>query len=97
MNIPARYATGYLGDIGVPINPAPMDFSAYLEVYLSGRWWAMDARHNKQRIGRIKQAIKDKVQPSLPKGVELVVTYDRSELIQQSVRNLREKLLELLA
>src|SRR5688572_18421704 len=56
MNVPARYATGYLGDIGVPANPAPMDFSAYLEVYLSGRWWAMDARHNKQRIGRIKQA-----------------------------------------
>lgn len=56
MNIPARYATGYLGDIGVPYNPAPMDFSAYLEVYLSGRWWTMDARHNKQRIGRIKQA-----------------------------------------
>ena len=56
MNIPARYATGYLGDIGVPYNPAPMDFSAYLEVYLSGRWWAMDARHNTQRIGRIKQA-----------------------------------------
>jgi transglutaminase-like putative cysteine protease len=56
MNVPARYATGYLGDIGVPANPAPMDFSAYLEVYLSGRWWAMDARHNVQRIGRIKQA-----------------------------------------
>jgi transglutaminase-like putative cysteine protease len=56
MNVPARYATGYLGDIGVPYNPAPMDFSAYLEVYLSGRWWAMDARHNAQRIGRIKQA-----------------------------------------
>jgi transglutaminase-like putative cysteine protease len=56
MNVPARYATGYLGDIGVPYNPAPMDFSAYLEVYLSGRWWAMDARHNKRRIGRIKQA-----------------------------------------
>jgi transglutaminase-like putative cysteine protease len=56
LNIPARYATGYLGDIGVPINPAPMDFSAYLEVYLSHRWWAMDARHNVQRIGRIKQA-----------------------------------------
>jgi transglutaminase-like putative cysteine protease len=55
LNVPARYATGYLGDIGVPINPAPMDFSAYLEVYLSGRWWAMDARHNVQRIGRIKQ------------------------------------------
>lgn len=56
MNIPARYATGYLGDIGVPINPAPMDFSAYLEVYLSGKWQALDARHNAQRIGRIKQA-----------------------------------------
>jgi transglutaminase-like putative cysteine protease len=56
MNVPARYATGYLGDIGVPANPAPMDFSAYLEVYLSGRWWAMDARHNQRRIGRLKQA-----------------------------------------
>lgn len=56
MNVPARYATGYLGDIGVPVNPAPMDFSAYLEVYLSGRWWAMDARHNTRRIGRLKQA-----------------------------------------
>jgi transglutaminase-like putative cysteine protease len=56
LNVPARYATGYLGDIGVPVNPAPMDFSAYLEVYLSHRWWAMDARHNIRRIGRIKQA-----------------------------------------
>lgn len=56
LNIPARYSTGYLGDIGVPISPAPMDFSAYLEVYLSHRWWTMDARHNVQRIGRIKQA-----------------------------------------
>ena len=56
MNVPARYATGYLGDIGVPAVPAPMDFSAFLEVYLSGRWWAMDPRHNKQRVGRIKQA-----------------------------------------
>ena len=56
LSIPARYATGYLGDIGVPPVPSPMDFSAYLEVYLGGRWWAMDARHNKQRIGRIKQA-----------------------------------------
>jgi transglutaminase-like putative cysteine protease len=56
LNIPARYSTGYLGDIGVPVSPAPMDFSAYLEVYLSHRWWAMDARHNFQRVGRIKQA-----------------------------------------
>jgi transglutaminase-like putative cysteine protease len=56
LNIPARYATGYLGDIGVPISPAPMDFSAWLEVYLGGRWWTMDARHNKPRIGRVLMA-----------------------------------------
>jgi transglutaminase-like putative cysteine protease len=55
MNVPARYATGYLGDIGVPPVPSPMDFSAYLEVFLGGRWWAMDARHNVRRIGRICQ------------------------------------------
>ncbi len=53
MNIPARYATGYLGDIGVPPDPAPMDFSAFYEVYLSGQWWPMDARHNVPRQGRI--------------------------------------------
>ena len=53
MNIPARYATGYLGDIGVPFSPAPMDFSAWFEVYLGGKWWAFDARHNMPRIGRI--------------------------------------------
>jgi transglutaminase-like putative cysteine protease len=53
MNIPARYCTGYLGDIGVPINPAPMDFSAWFEVYLGRRWFSLDARHNHPRIGRI--------------------------------------------
>ncbi len=53
MNIPARYATGYLGDIGVPIDPAPMDYSAWFEVYLGGRWYTFDARHNEPRIGRI--------------------------------------------
>jgi transglutaminase-like putative cysteine protease len=53
MNIPARYATGYLGDIGVPISAAPMDFSAWFEVYLGGRWFTFDARHNTPRIGRI--------------------------------------------
>jgi transglutaminase-like putative cysteine protease len=56
MHIPARYATGYLGDIGVPPVPCPMDFSAWFEVYLSGRWWAFDARHNQPRIGRILMA-----------------------------------------
>jgi len=53
MNIPARYCTGYLGDIGVPVDPAPMDFSAWFEVYLDGNWYTFDARHNHPRIGRI--------------------------------------------
>ena len=53
LNIPARYCTGYLGDIGVPADPAPMDFSAWFEVYLDGTWYTFDARHNTPRIGRI--------------------------------------------
>jgi transglutaminase-like putative cysteine protease len=56
MNIPARYCTGYLGDIGVPPDPSPMDFSAWFEVYLGERWYTFDARHNKPRIGRILMA-----------------------------------------
>ena len=56
MNIPARYCTGYLGDIGVPAVPDPMDFSAWFEAYLGGRWYTFDARHNKPRIGRILMA-----------------------------------------
>lgn len=56
MNIPARYATGYLGDIGVPPADSPMDFSAWFEAYLGGRWHTFDARHNKPRIGRIVMA-----------------------------------------
>jgi len=56
MHIPARYATGYLGDIGVAQSPAPMDFSAWFEVYLEGRWWTFDARHNQPRVGRILMA-----------------------------------------
>ena len=56
MNIPARYCTGYLGDIGIPPVDAPMDFSAWFEVYLSGRWFTFDARHNTPRIGCIVMA-----------------------------------------
>ncbi|CAN7393212.1 transglutaminase family protein [Rhizobium leguminosarum] len=56
MNIPARYCTGYLGDIGVPIDPNPMDFSAWFEVFLGGHWHTVDARHNTPRIGRILMA-----------------------------------------
>ena len=53
MNIPARYANGFLGDIGVPPDPAPMDYNAWFEVFLDGRWFTFDARHNMPRIGRI--------------------------------------------
>jgi len=56
MNVPARYCTGYLGDIGVPPEPDPMDFSAWFEVYLGGRWYTFDARHNTPRVGRILMA-----------------------------------------
>ena len=53
MNIPARYCTGYLGDIGVPASDAPMDFSGWFEAYLDGQWNTFDARHNTPRIGRV--------------------------------------------
>jgi transglutaminase-like putative cysteine protease len=56
MNVPARYCTGYLGDIGVPPEDTPMDFSAWFEVYLGRRWYTFDARHNTPRIGRILMA-----------------------------------------
>jgi transglutaminase-like putative cysteine protease len=56
MNIPARYCTGYLGDIGVPVSAAPMDFSGWFEAYLGNRWYTFDARHNRPRIGRIVMA-----------------------------------------
>jgi transglutaminase-like putative cysteine protease len=53
MNIPARYCTVYLGDIGVPPVDAPMDFAGCMEVYLSGAWHMFDPRNNARRIGRI--------------------------------------------
>ena len=56
MNIPARYCTGYLGDIGVPPVHAPMDFAGWFEAFLDGRWYTFDARNNTPRIGRILMA-----------------------------------------
>jgi transglutaminase-like putative cysteine protease len=56
LNIPARYATGYLGDIGVPPSDTAMDFSAWFEAYLEDRWWTFDARHSHPRIGRVLMA-----------------------------------------
>jgi transglutaminase-like putative cysteine protease len=52
LNIPARYATGYLGDFGVPYAP-PMDFSAFFEAYVGGKWYPFDSRNNQARIGRV--------------------------------------------
>jgi transglutaminase-like putative cysteine protease len=57
LNIPARYCTGYLGDIGIPPMPGPMDFSGWFEVFLGGHWYTADARSNFPRIGRILMAI----------------------------------------
>lgn len=54
-NIPARYVTGYLGDIRWPYG-GPGDFSAWYQVWLDGRWWTMDARHNEPRLGRVLMA-----------------------------------------
>ena len=53
MNIPARYCTGYLGDIGMPPPYGTMDFAAWFEVYLDGEWHTFDARNNIPRIGRV--------------------------------------------
>jgi transglutaminase-like putative cysteine protease len=56
LNIPARYCTGYLGDIRCPVAPGPMDFAAWFEAYLGGRWYIFDARNNTPRIGRVLMA-----------------------------------------
>jgi transglutaminase-like putative cysteine protease len=56
MNVPARYCTGYLDDIGVRPDPAPMDFSAWFEVFVIGRWYTFDARRNTPRIAVIVMA-----------------------------------------
>ncbi len=56
MNIPARYCTGYLGDVRVPPVAAPMDFAGWFEAYLGGRWYTFDARNNTPRVGRILMA-----------------------------------------
>jgi len=56
LNIPARYCSGYISDIGLPPPYEPQDFCAWMEVYLAGRWWAFDPRNNAPRIGRILMA-----------------------------------------
>jgi transglutaminase-like putative cysteine protease len=53
LNIPARYCTGYLGDINVPSMDAPMDFAGWFEAYIGGAWYTFDARNNTSRVGRV--------------------------------------------
>jgi transglutaminase-like putative cysteine protease len=80
MNIPARYCTGYLGDIGVQPIDAPMDFSAWFQAYLGGAWRTFDARHNTPRIGRILIAIgRDAT------DVAISTSFGRTELVEFSV------------
>ena len=93
LNIPARYATGYLGDIGVPAAPDPMDFSAWFEAYLEDRWWTFDARHNVPRIGRVLMAVgRDASDVAITTSFGTatlkrfnVVTYEQSEGPQQFI------------
>lgn len=54
LNVPARYAAGYLPELDTPPNPAPMDFHAWVEVWLGDRWWVFDPRHHARRKGRVK-------------------------------------------
>ncbi|MEL6479322.1 MAG: transglutaminase family protein [Pseudomonadota bacterium] len=56
LNIPTRYCTGYISDVGQPPPYPPMDFAAWIECYLGGAWWAFDPRNNTPRIGRVKVA-----------------------------------------
>ena len=53
LNIPARYVFGYLPDMDVPVDPVPMDFAAWMEVWLGDRWWTFDPRNNRPRKGRV--------------------------------------------
>lgn len=80
LNIPARYAAGYLGDIGIPPAPVPMDFSAWFEAWLGDRWWTFDARHNFPRIGRVLMATgRDAV------DVAITTTFGPAKLTQFTV------------
>lgn len=53
LNIPARYCTGYLGDIDVPLPEGPMDFAGWAEVFVGGRWYTLDPRNRVPRVGRV--------------------------------------------
>jgi transglutaminase-like putative cysteine protease len=75
LGVPARYTSGYLGSIRVPDDGSPMDFSAWFQAYLGGRWWDFDARYNTPRIGRtLMSAGRDAADTAL------LTTFGRHEL-----------------
>jgi transglutaminase-like putative cysteine protease len=80
LNIPTRYVFGYIPDIGVPPPDTPMDFCAWVEVYLSGRWWTFDPRNNMPRIGRV---LIGRGRDAL--DVAMVTTYGSPRLQQMTV------------
>jgi transglutaminase-like putative cysteine protease len=80
LNIPARYAFGYLPDINVPVPPEPMDFVAWMEVFLDGSWWTFDPRNNQRRVGR---ALIARGRDAL--DVAMISTYGGPELTAMTV------------
>ncbi len=80
LNIPTRYVFGYLPDIAVPVPDDPMDFCAWMEVYLDGRWWTFDPRNNARRIGRV---LIGRGRDAL--DVAMVTTYGGPRLAQMTV------------
>jgi len=81
MNVPARYAFGYLPDIDVPPPYAAMDFCAWFEAYLGGRWWIFDPRNNQRRRGRVTIA---RGRDAL--DVAMVTTFGAARLNEMTVR-----------
>ena len=80
LNIPARYVFGYLADVSIPPPLPPQDFHAWFEVYLSGRWWAKDARFNMPQIGRVPVGRgRDAV------DVAMITSYGPAQLTQMTV------------
>ncbi len=81
LNFPARYVCGYLPDINVPLDPAPMDFHAWFEVYIDGVWCTFDARHNIPRVGRVLIARgRDAI------DIAFATIYGSTELLHMQVR-----------
>ena len=80
LNIPARYVFGYLPDIDVAVDPAVMDFAAWMEVFLDGSWWTFDPRNNVSRVGRVLIA---RGRDAL--DVAMISTYGGPELISMTV------------